>query len=497
MPCSVMITGKAAGAGKLIVTAAVAKSAIFLISAGAAGAGAAMLKGYLEREGIKSELEKIQKDIKAEICGFEETDRNRLGSWMTDLVSQHSGVIARCTGNAKAGFHEQCFELGHVLEEFSQLRLAVEIGKIEALEAERKVEQAENRFDALLAEAVAEDQSPEFREKLKKFRQARARVSGGQQSRLRIFDGLCRELETAICMRREQQNVAAIRISEKPAAAESPREERIRVIRQEISNFHERLCLLDSSAGETISELVGEARNCGSLERLNLIALETKTKYGRMKDVIAKDRLYRSELSRLLIWLEENGDSGSAAGIRQTLERKFVSEKDLSALNENLSGKLTGNGSLAEIREELLREISDAMSLRTDELLHGQSVEKALESLRDGEAVLLTTDHREYRTMLQVSEKGFSARLARIVGSDEEKKNISAYQRQVDRERAREWNGGDRFLNDLRNRGLVLETHEHAHVEEEKLVYIVEKSRGSQKKSTRESEPKRADGKKV
>lgn len=236
---------------------------------------------------------------------------------------------------------------------------------------------------------------------------------------------------------------------------------------------------IDKEAYAGVAHLINEARANPELQRLRIIRDSIKLQYGRLKEDAALSIVYKTHLRELSAKL---ASYDMARPVMENLAR--LSENKYVRLDEyNAARKEAFDALLHEenkrARHQAATHIASTLDALGYTVITGEaSPQDALTAFEAGAVTYLKTQWDNYRVMLKYNEDGsVAARLVRVVASDKEKPNPSAYQKQKDTETARKWCGDfDRFLNELKDKGIGFNVELRKEPDEEDILAITDAS---------------------
>ncbi len=262
----------------------------------------------------------------------------------------------------------------------------------------------------------------------------------------------------------------------------SEERERIQLI-SEIRKFSESAKALDNIVHQDWKPLIQDIERETHKERLTLVKDEIKLKYGRLKKDIAKTSLYRRTIQELLNNIvRHEGHERLKNLMISMLDMRIINTDDYNRLLEDTYLFIRKATEEAERRETILEIKCNLESM-------GYSVVERdrdfLSALDNGEILHLDTEWEGYRILVKLDEnKGLTTRLVRMVATEEEKENISAYEKQRDIETGRKWcQKYDIFIERMVNNGVIANIEMRKEPSEEDIMYMVDTGKAALKES--------------
>ncbi|MDD2715789.1 MAG: hypothetical protein PHW04_07855 [Candidatus Wallbacteria bacterium] len=466
--------------GNLLFTPTTAGALAFI----AAGAGAALVKGYIEKEMLGKQLENLQIEQRSQIRELEETDGRMISVELEKLALRNKELLTECCANNIFQLKEKGCLLKMIIHEHQEVRQKIEFLKIDAQECRRHLEVVESAicecFDKIKSFPSSDGLAREL-ERLEQLRQEAGKSSLRQKCA--SLDEIRETLEMIIRIYETTRETEKINLSEKLMNLESPKASRIRIHRTEISRFFDKIGQLDRATQSSLQSLVKESGAEESLDRLQLVENEIKLKYSRLKGELSWDKVHREELGRLLALLSQNPRAGKITmAIEKVLSTPLISKENADRISKSASDflmKETGSDIRAD---EAIGKVGQALAALGYDVMTGSDGEVA-GKLKRGEVVYLDTKWREYKVMLKFSGNGeIVTRMVRVVTAAQAKQEISMHQKLKDREIASEWcSEYDQFLAQLASLGLPMDVKIRKEPDED-LQYIVdEKPAGKEK----------------
>jgi len=219
-----------------------------------------------------------------------------------------------------------------------------------------------------------------------------------------------------------------------------------------------------------------------SEERLKMVLESIKLDYGKAKEVAIWSEMYREDLAKLAV-LELGSEVGSKISTLQNQER--ITQEEFRSIADEVNAIILAKQERA-IALNKLKESLDAM---------GYSVvneNESLQKLENGEMVYLDTHEEDYKIMLKFNPQtmDITTRIVRVVATQEERENISSYQKEKDLQAAHRWcSRHDKLTHLLKINGIELNTKLRIEPQYNDLTYIVDASIASQKSQSNQTIP--------
>jgi|GEM_PF-1969086 len=217
-----------------------------------------------------------------------------------------------------------------------------------------------------------------------------------------------------------------------------------------------------------------------SKDKLKMVLESIKLDYGKAKEIAIWSDIYREDLAKLAK-LELTDEIQGKITTLQNQER--ISKEAFQSIADEINAIILAKQERAVLIEALKENLNGM----------GYSVvneESTITKLENGEIVYLDTDEDEYKIMLKLnSNMDMTTRVVRMVATQEEKENISSYQREKDIEAGKKWcSSYDKLTNLLKINGIELDTTLRIEPEDDDLTYIVDTSLATkaQKESKKE-----------
>jgi hypothetical protein len=260
-------------------------------------------------------------------------------------------------------------------------------------------------------------------------------------------------------------------------------------LRDEICRYSEVIRTLDEELCGEMDCLLLETSSELHRQRLRLIRDQVKITYGNLKENIAWTKTYKDSLADLRNQLGGYEEAHTLIAKGETLEaKKYIERAEYLKLQNEMRSFI----SEAEERK-LLAQRKSRFIERIKEHLNdlGYSVAEEEEisltkDMEEGTAVFFNTAWDGYKIMSKINSGGeLVTRVVRSVADNEQKQNITAYQRQKDIEIARHWCGDyDRLTEKLQRDGIKMTAKLRKEPEEEPVICIVDTKKKRQERAT-------------
>ncbi|MDD2715786.1 MAG: hypothetical protein PHW04_07840 [Candidatus Wallbacteria bacterium] len=450
----------------------------------AAGAGAALAKGYIEKEILKRELARLQVQLNGRAACLEEEDRAKLKLELGELERFGSELLSECDC-CMLELKQAADSLKLIIKQYQLTKQKIEFLKLEELEHGVLVKASEAEVDALF---LAAENLPELNQKkeIQQLKKIRTEKSTDKAKECVKLDRIRQKLQELISINQVQKETAGIGFAEAAALAVSRKSGKIRKLKADFRKFYGRIGELDPDTQALLSELAAEAEGTESHERLQMIRDEAQLKYGKLKEDLAWDKVCREELEWLVEQLIEVPQAGAVLEkVRKLLASRIVTRQETAGISKLVSEFLAEQAMReAKEQERVADSVRQALEALGYEVLKDFPGDDLAARLSRGEAVYLDSKWSGYKVLLKMSRNGeLITRLVRVVGTPDEQKRISADQRQKDREISLEWcRDYDRFKAKLSELGFKLETKLRLEPEENEIQYIVDEKIASRDK---------------
>ncbi|TAN45468.1 MAG: hypothetical protein EPN22_02570 [Nitrospirae bacterium] len=236
-------------------------------------------------------------------------------------------------------------------------------------------------------------------------------------------------------------------------------------IRTEILRFHALTKAYDEDVYRELLPLVDSVKGETYAQRLSVVKDNIKLRYGKLKEAAAETIAYRNVLNGLIETLRQHPGSGKLAGdIQMLIARKNITREEYETI-------LSCAAELAA-REVTVLEIKNRLEALGYHVAVGDDIAGKIEN---GEVVYLSTKWDGYKIMLRLDPDGkLTTRMVRMVDTEDEKKNITSYQKQKDIDTAKQWCKDYKgFIEKLREVGLTADVKFIKEPEEEGVACIV------------------------
>ncbi|MEA2027815.1 MAG: hypothetical protein U9N49_02415 [Campylobacterota bacterium] len=241
-----------------------------------------------------------------------------------------------------------------------------------------------------------------------------------------------------------------------------------------IDEFKEKIKKYDASYAR-FSDITTQSK-----DKLKMVLESIKLDYGKAKEIAIWSDIYREDLAKLAK-LELTDEVEGKITALQKQER--ISKEAFQSIADEINEIMIKRQERAILLERL-KESLDGMGYSVIE------EEGTMSKLENGEIIYLDSDDDNYKIMLKLSdEMKMTTRVVRMVATQEEKDNVTSYQRLEDIQAAHRWcSSYDRLTNLLRANGIEVDTTLRIEPEDDTVLYMVDESRApkAQKESEKE-----------
>lgn len=259
--------------------------------------------------------------------------------------------------------------------------------------------------------------------------------------------------------------------------ADGPRE----ALLADIERCHLLIGEYDAAVQAELAPLVAGAREERLLQRLEMLRDMVRVRYGRLKEDTAVSRVYRDDLERIMAALAPLEGSEELRKQGALLQgQPFISREQYTGFVRAASGHMTALCEEAFLLDEMREKLA---------LLGYEVAVDAAALLSRNQPAFLDTRWPDHKVLLRLGRGGeLATRLVRVVATEQERKEITAYQRQRDREVATEWcHDLDGFIAGLREQGYAFTTVLRKEPEDEEVTCIVDAARAARGDRKRDS----------
>lgn len=235
----------------------------------------------------------------------------------------------------------------------------------------------------------------------------------------------------------------------------------------EIERFHLLLRGYDEAAYRELAPLASGARGEALPQRLVMIRDTVKVRYGRLKEAAAATAVYRGYLTGIVARLRAlDGTDGLLERAELLVAQPVIAKDEYNRFAREAADHIAALREeellLADMRERLIG-------------LGYQVTDDEAGGLAHGRPVFFDTRWDEYKVLVRLGEGSeLATRLVRVVGSEKERAEITSYQRQRDKEVAKNWcHDFDSFITGLEGKGYAFKSIMRMEPDEEDVVCIV------------------------
>lgn len=239
----------------------------------------------------------------------------------------------------------------------------------------------------------------------------------------------------------------------------------------EIHEYAEMIRNIDDHVYAEIRVLINGIEEERYLQRLEMVRDNIKVRYGKLKEAAAWTFVYKETLSRIREKVASFEDSRKLLAVMgQIMDKRHIDRNEYESILKRATEFIMG----AEMKRAMASKLRQNLEALGYSVIGGDETENGLEK---EEVVYLDTRWEHYKVMARFSGDGeLSTRIVRVVSSEEEKRSVSTYQRQKDKEIAKQWcSDYDLFLEDLRHNGFVTDIKLRKEPDTEEVMYIVDK----------------------
>lgn len=438
------------------------------------------------KEYLKNQFETAKINLSEEIDIIDEEFKNELIFEINKIDKVSEKLLKKYTLNEFRSVEHERFINSSILqfnEEIYKIRQKIELKRLDILENKaflsNKITQIIKQFNELPKD-LPDSFKNDFEDLKEKFNEIKAISLLKEQSESLIkfeksFNRLLKEYNLA-------QNINISNIEEQKLSL-SPIDENIIKIKEEIYTFSNKIKNLDEEVFSELNILIEETNESKYEQRLAIIMDQIKLKYGKLKEQIAETNVYKYNLVKLMGVISNfRGSEELLNQITSLLLNKYIDKNNFDELSRRLN-EFVAHSQNTELIKAKKSEFIGKVKNTLEGLGYGviddtQEKQDIIPKLEKGEIVYLDTEWKEYKIMLKIDEKSqIATRMVKFVSSEDEKTNVSTYQRQKDAEITKKWcKDYDRFLENMKDQGVNLDIKVRKEVEEEPVMYIVDKT---------------------
>lgn len=250
---------------------------------------------------------------------------------------------------------------------------------------------------------------------------------------------------------------------------------------REIRDLADRIAQMDEIEGEKLRPLLENLTpDTPFPDRLRTLSRQLRTEWGRLRERVTLTTLFREKLETLYSIVQAaRSPEGDALARRCELlcGGKYIDRAAFMALYEDICRFAFAR--TETIADNLFAEkVESALDTMGYELLTDAEPEsESTADLLPEQVRFLESPYEGYRVMAKIGRQGtFTARIVRAVASEEEKNNITEYQRQKDVETGKKWcRDFDGFLKHMTEQGLPLDVQLRVEPEDSEVLVVVDK----------------------
>lgn len=240
----------------------------------------------------------------------------------------------------------------------------------------------------------------------------------------------------------------------------------------EIQDYAEMIRNIDDHVYTEIRALINGIEEERYLQRLEMVRDNIKVRYGKVKEDAAWTSVYKETLCKIREKVASFENSRELLAIMgQIMDERHIDKNEYESILKRATEFIIG----AEMKRETASRLRQNLEGLGYSVIGGDETGSGIEK---EEVVYLDTRWDGYKVLAKFTVDGeLSTRIVRVVSSEEEKSSVSTYQRQKDKEIARQWcKDYDRFLENLRYEGLATDIKLRKEPDTEEVIYIIDKN---------------------
>ena len=242
----------------------------------------------------------------------------------------------------------------------------------------------------------------------------------------------------------------------------------------DICDFGGRIAFFDEAEAERLKPLIIEAKSESSTSRLRAVRDQIKTAYGYLKERSVLTEMFRQNLRDFLPPMKKAaGTEKLCIQIEELMTAPFITRDEFNRIYKSVNDVFstqTENIIDKLFAEKVSSKLSELGYSLIDE--NGKPVE-----IPSGRICTLSTPYEGYQMRLKVGNNTIATRLVRVAASEDEKLNISEYQKQKDIEVGKKLCGDlDKFYKSLEDDGIMIHEVMRKEPGQEALDVIVDTS---------------------
>lgn len=453
-------------------------------------------------ETSRSDFSKRLKDGLEEIVGkthcLIQEFQNDIAANLSELITQVDNILNNYTLNVYNSPRNQSF-INDAECSFNNksinLRHKIELLRTEQIETERRIENSIISANNALAEANSSSAlvtyKDDFASLAVELHNARSVLS------IKRKDALLDDIKSRLLRLSELHTFSKgvnfqgveeekTNIKTKKHAAEQD----IVHLREEIIKFYSCLKNIDENASHGYKGMVDEARAERSIQRLSVVKDQIKLTYGKLKEEIAWSQVYKDILRDHMKKLTQYAVSNELLHeIDHMLNKASVKKKEFSNLSNRINhviAELEKKKRLTENKEKFIGNVRKNLLKLGYTVFSDDDTSDLTKRVEQDGVVYFNTKWDGYKLMAKVSAASeLITRIVKIVPTDSEKQKITDYQKQKDVDIARKWcSDYDRFLTEMKARGINMRVKVRKEPEQEPVVYIVDKHLAATKRQS-------------
>lgn len=419
-------------------------------------------------------IQEYQSDIAANLSDLTRQVDNVLNSYTLDVYSSPSNQSF--INEAESSFNSKAINLRH----------KIELLKAEQLETQRRIEETISSANNVLVDVNSSDALVTYKNDFASLSEEfhKAKSVSSIRRKLSLLNAINNKLSKLNELHTFSKGVNIqgvdedkINIKTKKHAAEQD----IIRFREEISKFYSYLKNIDENASHGYKSMVEESCTERSIQRLSIVKDQIKLTYGKLKEEVAWSQVYKDLLNDTIKKHSiQSIPKELLQEIDNMLSKTYIKKKEFSQLSSRINhiiADVEKNEHLKLKKEKFIGNVRKNLLKLGYAVVSDDGKSDLIKNAKKDELIYFDTKWDGYKVMAKMSASGeLITRIVKVVSTDSEKQKITDYQKQKDIDIARQWCGDyDRFLAEMKARGINMRVKVRKEPDQEPVVYIVDK----------------------
>lgn len=428
----------------------------------------------------------LHEDFRKELSG----DLNNLRKRVDDLVNSYTWEVFDFLNNSR--------ELNDIEGTFSRNALNIK-HKIELLKSGqedtiRRIDNSIKSAHASISKVLSPDMLTTYKndfENLKKELEKAGNLSSLKQKD-KLLEALLETINKLVNVHGFAKTVCVNDSEEEKAKVLTGKDKKqiqLNKIMDEIEKFHGLIKEIDKAAYNKLESLV-QGVSSENEQRLKMVKDQIKLTYGKLKDNMAWNSVFKEVLTEYKSRLADyDCPSDILKEIDLLLDKTLIEKAEFNSLSGKIKGLIQEaeeKRNMMQTRREFASKVKENLKKLGYSVVEDNGGNRSIEELSQEKSVYFDTKWEDYKIMTKINSYGeFITRIVKVVSSDQDRQNISSYQKQKDTEIAKHWCGDfDNFLEGMKQDGINLKVNLRKEPEEEPVLYVVNKELAKAKRTT-------------